>query len=281
MVFLTPLSEKSCNFAAQNENKKQQLTMIQTHLLPLQPPYQIIAAGGHVGLQVATLIVTEETRGKDDAYGITTHSHPVVNYALKQLALDDKDPTLYSQRRKYENYLSPEGAVWDKAEVRDIWVLGIGGVMREIPWDDFMFVVNKNDADWPVEINDRNELWQFNGDMRRVRETLCGLGVSVKRCENDPVVIDLMPVWDADDDEDVDHFIIVELHNISLFAVRMGEVEATAQLIIEGLKYVASLIFRHNSYMSVEYKYKEYQHLTDFVEVAGIASRELSLYENP
>ena len=255
--------------------------MIQTQLLPLQPPYQIIAAGGHVGLQVATLIVTEETRGEDGAYGITTHSHPVVNYALKQLALDDEDPTRYRLNRKYENYLSPEGAVWDKAEVRHIWVLGIGGVMREIPWDDFMIVVNKNDADWPVEINDRNELWQFNLDMRRVRETLCGLGVKVVRYDADPIGIDLMPIWDADDEEGVDHFVIVGLHNISLFAVRMGEVEATAQLIIEGLKYVASFIFLHNSFMSVEYKYNECKHLTDFVEVADIVARELSLYENP
>ncbi len=57
--------------------------MIQTQLLPLRPPYQIIAACGYVGLQVATLIVTEETRDETGSYGITTHSHPVVNYACK------------------------------------------------------------------------------------------------------------------------------------------------------------------------------------------------------
>ena len=34
--------------------------MIQTHLLKAEPPYQIISAAGQVGIQVATLIVTED-----------------------------------------------------------------------------------------------------------------------------------------------------------------------------------------------------------------------------
>ena len=34
--------------------------MIQTQLLKLDPPYQIISANGYVGIQVATLIVAEE-----------------------------------------------------------------------------------------------------------------------------------------------------------------------------------------------------------------------------
>lgn len=41
------------------KNKKL-ISMIQTQLLRLEPPYQIIAAGGNVGIQVATLIVTED-----------------------------------------------------------------------------------------------------------------------------------------------------------------------------------------------------------------------------
>lgn len=39
--------------------------MIQTHLLKLDPPYQIIHAGGEVGLHIATLIVTKESKTKD------------------------------------------------------------------------------------------------------------------------------------------------------------------------------------------------------------------------
>ena len=34
--------------------------MIQTQLLKAAQPYQIISAGGQVGVQVATLIVTED-----------------------------------------------------------------------------------------------------------------------------------------------------------------------------------------------------------------------------
>ena len=259
--------------------------MIHTHLLPQQPPYQIIAAGGHVGLQVATLIVTEETRGEDGAYGITTHSHPVVNYARKQLALDDNDPSLYAQNRQVEDDLSPEGAVWDKAEVRHIWVLGIEGAMKSISWFNFIHVINKNDADWSVEINDHNELWQHKLDMRRVRDTLLGLGVKVLRYKSDPVIIDLFPIWDPEDPvdeaDDEGNFIVVGLGEVNLLAVRMGEVEATAQLIIEGLKNVASFIFPHHSYISVEADYNRYKHIADFTAVAERVDAELAMYENP
>lgn len=92
--------------------------MIQTHLLKLDPPYQIIACRGEVGMQIATLVVTEETRGEDGKYGITTHSHPVVSYVHKPLikkkiealpGTDDyvDDPTMLP---------SGEGVVWDKVE---------------------------------------------------------------------------------------------------------------------------------------------------------------------
>ena len=50
---------------------------MQSHLLKLEPPYQIIACRGEIGVQIATLIVMEETCGDDGKYGITTHSHPV------------------------------------------------------------------------------------------------------------------------------------------------------------------------------------------------------------
>ena len=93
--------------------------MIQTQLLRLDPPYQVITAGELVGVQVATLIVTEESRDEDGAYGITTHSHPVVNYSIKELITDGKSHRFFP--------LSPEGAVWDKVEIKDIRVLGLVG----------------------------------------------------------------------------------------------------------------------------------------------------------
>ncbi len=102
--------------------------MIQTQLLKADRPYQIISAGGQVGVQVATLIVTED-KMTDEGYQIDTHSHPVVNYAVKDnltedLKYWDGNPT---EEWKYTQCLQPEGAVWNKVEVRDVRVLGLVG----------------------------------------------------------------------------------------------------------------------------------------------------------
>lgn len=102
--------------------------MIQTQLLKADRPYQIISAGGQVGVQVATLIVTEDKMTKE-GYQIDTHSHPVVNYAVKDnltedLKYWDGDP---DDEWKYTQRLQPEGAVWNKVEVRDVRVLGLVG----------------------------------------------------------------------------------------------------------------------------------------------------------
>ena len=88
--------------------------MIQTHLLKLDPPYQIIACRGEVGMQIATLVVTEETRDEDGNYGITTHSHPVVTYVDKQLK---KQPDSDSFENDPALIACGEGVVWDKVEV--------------------------------------------------------------------------------------------------------------------------------------------------------------------
>ncbi len=103
--------------------------MIQTQLLKVDRPYQIISAAGQVGIQVATLIVTEEKTLDHTGYWIDTHSHPVVNYAVKDNLTEDlkywdgnpEDEWKYTQR------LQPEGAVWNKVEVRDVRVLGLVG----------------------------------------------------------------------------------------------------------------------------------------------------------
>lgn len=96
--------------------------MIQTQLLKLSPPYQIITCRGKVGMQIATLIVTEETRDEDGKYGITTHSHPVVTYVDKPLAKKTLE-TLSDNDDCWEDIaLIPcgEGVVWDKVEVNDV-----------------------------------------------------------------------------------------------------------------------------------------------------------------
>ena len=88
--------------------------MIQTHLLKLDPPYQIITCRGEVGMQIATLVVTEETRDEDGNYGITTHSHPVVTYVDKQLK---KQPDSDSFENDPALIACGEGVVWYKVEV--------------------------------------------------------------------------------------------------------------------------------------------------------------------
>lgn len=115
--------------------------MIQTQLLKCDKPYQIISAAGRVGIQVATLIVTEDKVDENGNYLIDTHSHPVVNYAdkeglMEELKYRDGDP---NNEYKYTRRMQPEGAVWNKVEVRDVRVLGLAGT-KNIPVDLEKFI---------------------------------------------------------------------------------------------------------------------------------------------
>ena len=118
--------------------------MIQTQLLRLDPPYQIISAGGQVGIQLATLIVTEEKSTESGEYVIDTHSHPVVSYGLKEGLVEEfKYGSNFPEDAEYRNNrLQPEGAVWNKVEVSDIHVLGLAGAdNRHVSMDTFTFLV--------------------------------------------------------------------------------------------------------------------------------------------
>lgn len=118
--------------------------MIQTQLLRLDPPYQIISAGGQVGIQVATLIVTEDKQDDFRGYSIDTHSHPVVSYGLKQGLENEFN---YGGSHPDEEYnrnqrLQPEGAVWNRVEINDIRVLGLAGVKNgPISLETFLYLV--------------------------------------------------------------------------------------------------------------------------------------------
>ena len=114
--------------------------MVQTQLLRLDPPYQIISAGGRVGIQIATLIVTNEIDARNNRFGhisnyIEYHSFPVVSYGLKQ-GLEEQmkynnnpldEEASWAIRRR----LQPEGAVWSGVEVKDVRVLGLAGANNE------------------------------------------------------------------------------------------------------------------------------------------------------
>lgn len=148
--------------------------MIQTQLLRLDPPYQIISAGGRVGIQVATLIVTEDkTRG--GRYAIDTHSHPVVNYGLKQ-GLDEalkysSNPDDYSI---VTSRFQPEGAVWNKVEVGDVYILGLAGRNDKVGLRKFVSLV-------PVERIDGAPTWNYRSltSMRFFGSELQKVGLSL------------------------------------------------------------------------------------------------------
>lgn len=125
--------------------------MIQTQLLKLDPPYQIISARGYVGIQIATLIVTEQKEFSQNRFGhisnfIEYHSYPVVNYGLKQ-GLEEQmkynnnhmdDEAEYAIRRR----LQPEGAVWSGVEVKDVRVLGLAGAQNNpVGLDTFIWLI--------------------------------------------------------------------------------------------------------------------------------------------
>ena len=90
---------------------------------------------------MATLIVTEDKGDENGNYLIDTHSHPVVNYAdkeglMEELKYRDGDP---NNEYKYTRRMQPEGAVWNKVEVRDVRVLGLAGT-KNIPVDLEKFI---------------------------------------------------------------------------------------------------------------------------------------------
>lgn len=116
--------------------------MIQTQLLKADKPYQIITAAGMVGIQVATLIVTEEKTEGIGSYFIDTHSHPVVNYGNKEGLVEEMKYHKYcppEEEYQYYQRLQPEGAVWNKVEIRDVRVLGLVGA-DNIPVDLDWFI---------------------------------------------------------------------------------------------------------------------------------------------
>ena len=150
--------------------------MIQTQLLRLDPPYQIISAGGRVGIQVATLIVTEDKTTEDGGYAVDTHSHPVVNYGLKQ-GLDEalkysSNPDDYSI---VTSRFQPEGAVWNKVEVGDVYILGLAGRNDKVGLRKFVSLV-------PIERIDGAPTWNLRSiaSMRSFGYELQKVGLSLR-----------------------------------------------------------------------------------------------------
>lgn len=178
--------------------------MIQTQLLKCDKPYQIISAAGKVGIQVATLIVTEDKVDKDGNYLIDTHSHPVVNYADKEglaeeLKYRDSNP---DNEYKYTRRMQPEGAVWNKVEVRDIRVLGVAGT-KNIPVDleKFIDLVPSLGSDPTEHLWDKDivgKIYSLHYELERTGLTFCLSNVGILDDESFNKEIYLQP--DLDDD---------------------------------------------------------------------------------
>ena len=158
--------------------------MIQTQLLKADKPYQIISAAGMVGVQVATLIVTEDKLSKDGSYLIDTHSHPVVNYANKEglteeLKYWNGDPR---EEYTYTSRLQPEGAVWNKVEVRDIRVLGLVGAKN--PYVDLATFVRlvPSVASSDPSVSPIDNLWGEDTD-KKIRNLMYGFSRVGIKCE--------------------------------------------------------------------------------------------------
>ncbi len=78
-----------------------------TQILKLDKPYNYIYCNGSIGLHIATLIVYEAKVNENGEYQLETHSHPVV---------------------RYRN--SPDGTVWNKAELSNCFILCSEDKMR-------------------------------------------------------------------------------------------------------------------------------------------------------
>lgn len=96
--------------------------MIQTHYVRLEPPYEVIFCNGEVGIQIGSLIAVEEKRGKNDEYGVVTHTHPIVSYGSKRTLsfFTGGESNIWTSPGEFV-----QGAVWDKVEVNDVLVLGV------------------------------------------------------------------------------------------------------------------------------------------------------------
>lgn len=102
-----------------------------TTYVPLQPPYLIIQHRHLIGMQIGTLVVTQQLEGTSAMpFKIDTHSYPVVSYKNKSLI-----PT--SQQLTDEFVM--EGTVWNFVELRDVSTLCL--TTSELSWADFVKIV--------------------------------------------------------------------------------------------------------------------------------------------
>lgn len=147
--------------------------MMQSHILPLQPPYNIIYCRGYLGRHIATLITVEELTHKDgQPGGIRTCSHPIVSYE--------------AARKRWEEGCRPlpaymaasEGIVWDQFDLSACYNLcqedakQVGWSAIAVIIEDLINRTQPNESDLHYLFKIENQLLQFGiqADVSQVEE---------------------------------------------------------------------------------------------------------------
>lgn len=118
---------------------------MQSHFVSLEHPYPIICYGKEIAMQVGTLIVVEESPDENGAYGLETHSHPVVSYMNRK-----RGKILVPSLSVY-----PETTVWNKVEANEVAIVCLEDLefMRWPDFSGFLSLSLQENADTGEDIN--------------------------------------------------------------------------------------------------------------------------------
>lgn len=153
------------------------MKIISSNYVPCEKPYQVIEYAGYVGMQIGTLIVTEENPGNGGRYGILSHCHPVVSYTRKMNSYGT-----YPVHQFFAGGFA-ECAVWDNVELSEVIPVCIvpdTNKVVEISYDSFLSLMTQRDynrirtlrsvfADYSLEFS------------YSVKFALAKLGISVRK----------------------------------------------------------------------------------------------------
>lgn len=239
--------------------------MIQTQLLRAEKPYQIICAAGMVGIQVATLIVIEERDGRYD-----THSHPVVNYGNKEgleeelkynrSGMDVDDDYRYTIR------LQPEGAVWNRVEVRDVSVLGLVGAHNvPISLERFVGLVPRSPSNAPALSYVLDPLWGLTSasDIRNMLWAMERVGIKHERGAD----IGTAPMYDGDIHLSIDRTckeptVRVQIRSIDVYDPRITPISFMVRITEDNKEWILTIT---NCLLALINNFSEYTHNTRVV----------------
>lgn len=243
--------------------------MIQTQLLRLDPPYQIISYGGEVALHVATLIVTQETTDAKGKTKLETHCRPVVNYSRKEYFIENPQQLV----RHLHFGMSPisgtphmkgEGTIWDEADVANVTVLGIAGTTTELDW-----IALAHPLSYAKDPDD------FHYRLRRHLVCLRDLGIGVKGYEPDTVEF-IVDAYNADNKH---VWTDMYLDKCLVYSARAKSMKAAKEAWIEVATVIHKMLLGANSSCSISgAAWREDEALE---KLASEASDELWLLENP